>query len=176
MRRLWCSAYALDRELSIQTEGEPIIKDDNVDFALPLNLGDQWMTMHYDDNRSSSDLADRIQHEMLKKPTAEISCLRELTCYARAASKTLEILRDKNKHFHHASSPLLIESLELYISRAFQTTGVAFQSESRQSSPSSAEKLGIEKKGWSLRTIVSCTPGRRPLEDYAEPSCCWIEC
>ncbi|EAA64358.1 predicted protein [Aspergillus nidulans FGSC A4] len=153
MRRLWCSVYALDRELSIQTEDEFMIKDINVDFALPMNLGDTWMTIHYDDNRSSSDLADLIQNEILKRPTMEIPCLRETTCYARAASKTREMLCDKDTNNHHENSPLLIESLERYISGAFRTIVLAFHAENCQASQPSTEKQEIEKKGWSLRTI-----------------------
>lgn len=159
LRRLWCCVYTLERELGLQTEGSFLIQDSNVDFVLPRNLSDLWLSSYREDTRSSSDIRLKIEEEIAKNHVVTASHVKDTTWHARTASRIWGALHHMSAAKSEISS-ILIESLEYSTQQAEKMAKIWTQVVEQQQKPCWHEDRALETKHQTLMRIVCQAPSR----------------
>lgn len=153
LRRLWCCVYALERELGLQTEGPLLIQDSNVDFALPRNLGDFWLSSHREDSSNSCDLRQELEEEVAKTRLINVSFIKDKTWHARAVNRIWGALHHEFSTKSEISC-ILIESLEYSAQKAEQLSKMGTDSVDEKQKPCWNGDRALQKKHESLMRIV----------------------
>jgi hypothetical protein len=115
-RRLWWCIYVLDRRLALETGRPFLIQDVNVDAALPLKLGEDWLTSHRESTQTSKELDVEIQMEISREPVTPMPYLIAMIRYSRVVGKVWEALYGASMT-ELTSGPLINEYLESLLSK-----------------------------------------------------------
>ncbi|KAH7133763.1 fungal-specific transcription factor domain-containing protein [Dactylonectria macrodidyma] len=90
--RTWWSIYVLDRRLAIESGRPYLIQDSNIDTALPLELGDDWLSRFSKTSHTTQDLKRETALEIASEPITPMPYLTAMVRFSRVVSKVWELM------------------------------------------------------------------------------------
>lgn len=90
--RAWWCIYVIDRRIGLDCGRPYLIQDANVDTALPLNLGDDWLTRMIPRPERPAQLRAEMDREADAGRETPIPYLQAMVRYSRVAGKVWELL------------------------------------------------------------------------------------
>ncbi|KAM5344309.1 hypothetical protein ACJ41O_012846 [Fusarium nematophilum] len=104
--RIWWAMYVLDRRLAIESGRPYLIQDSNIDTALPMELGDEWLSRYQLRQESTGQLHQEVAAELSSGPITPIPYLIAMVRFSRVVGKAWEILYGV-KTSNHTSSAMI---------------------------------------------------------------------
>ncbi|KAH8688468.1 fungal-specific transcription factor domain-containing protein [Ilyonectria robusta] len=90
--RTWWSIYVLDRRLAIESGRPYLIQDCNIDTALPLELGDDWLSQYSKATDTAQSLKRETSAEIASEPITPIPYLMAMVRFSRVVGKVWELM------------------------------------------------------------------------------------
>lgn len=90
--RTWWSIYVLDRRLAIESGRPYLIQDCNIDTALPLELGDDWLSQYSKATDTAQSLKRETSAEIASEPITPIPYLTAMVRFSRVVGKVWELM------------------------------------------------------------------------------------
>ncbi|KAH7022046.1 fungal-specific transcription factor domain-containing protein [Ilyonectria destructans] len=90
--RTWWSIYVLDRRLAIESGRPYLIQDSNIDTALPLELGDDWLSQYSKTTDTAQSLKRETSEEIASEPITPIPYLTAMVRFSRVVGKVWELM------------------------------------------------------------------------------------
>ncbi|KAF7554459.1 hypothetical protein G7Z17_g2928 [Cylindrodendrum hubeiense] len=90
--RTWWSIYVLDRRLAIESGRPYLIQDSNIDTALPLELGDDWLSRYSKTTDTAQKLKRETAIEIASEPITTIPYLTAMVRFSRVVGKVWELM------------------------------------------------------------------------------------
>ncbi|KAH6995541.1 fungal-specific transcription factor domain-containing protein, partial [Ilyonectria sp. MPI-CAGE-AT-0026] len=118
--RTWWAIYMLDRRVAIESGKPYLIQDCNVDTALPIDLGDEWMTRFSTKTETIADLQHDIARELARdRPPSPIPYTVTMVRYSRMAGKAWDVLYGVRSP--NTSMSAIVEYLDAALSKLLDT-------------------------------------------------------
>ncbi|KAM5374702.1 hypothetical protein ACJZ2D_006346 [Fusarium nematophilum] len=118
--RTWWAIYTLDRRIAIESGKPYLIRDCNVDTALPIDLSDEWMTRFATRTETVADLQHEIAAELARdRPPSPVPYTVAMARYSRVAGKAWDVLYGV-KTPSTSMSPI-VEHLDTVLSKLLDT-------------------------------------------------------
>lgn len=110
----------LDRRVAIESGKPYLIQDCNVDTALPIDLGDEWMTRFSTKSETIADLQHEIARELARdRPPSPIPYTITMVRYSRLAGKAWDVLYGVRSP--NTSMSAIVEHLDAALSKLLDT-------------------------------------------------------
>ncbi|KAK7420785.1 hypothetical protein QQX98_002589 [Neonectria punicea] len=118
--RTWWVIYMLDRRIAIESGKPYLIQDCNVDTAMPIDLGEEWMTRFATRSETVADLQHDIAAELARdRPPSHVPYTVSMIRYSRVAGKAWDVLYGVKS----SNTPMsaIVEHLDTVLSKLLDT-------------------------------------------------------
>jgi hypothetical protein len=117
--RTWWAIYVLDRRLAIESGRPYLIQDNNIDVALPLELGDEWLSRNQANPKKTAELQSEIEVELSGAPVTPMPYLVAMVRFSRVVGKAWELLYGVRSSGQTSSA--MIEYADTVLSNLLET-------------------------------------------------------